>query len=96
MDEEQYDRIRSAGGTVDEVDFLDTSLLVDVIYDALQACDYNGNSCVVVIRLLKPELSFRSSALPQPELSVPAAHTPMKVEESSVQEETTLQKIEQR
>ncbi|KAK6741358.1 hypothetical protein RB195_009292 [Necator americanus] len=157
MDEEQYDRIRSAGGTVDEnnlingvtpnqrqlgfyslhpvvipkpinksmgitreIDYVfvassavwefltdaqiasilttavNPQVAAKTIQDALQACDYNGNSCVVVIRLLKPELSFRSSALPQPELSVPVAHTPMKVEESSVQEETTLQKIEQR
>ncbi|RCN39412.1 hypothetical protein ANCCAN_14690, partial [Ancylostoma caninum] len=66
------------------------------IQDALQACDYNGNSCVVVMRLLKPELSFRSSTLSHLGLSIPAVVPPMRVEKSNDREETTLQKIEQR
>ncbi|RCN27987.1 hypothetical protein ANCCAN_26276 [Ancylostoma caninum] len=157
LDEEQYDRIRSAGGTVDENnlingitsnhrqlgfyslhpvitpkpinksiaitreidyvfiassaiwEFLSDAQIASIltiavnpqvaaksIQDALQACDYNGNSCVVVMRLLKPELSFRSTTLSHLGLSIPAVVPPMRVEKSNDREETTLQKIEQR
>ncbi|EPB69882.1 leucine Rich repeat-containing domain protein [Ancylostoma ceylanicum] len=157
LDEEQYDHIRSAGGTVDENNLINgitpnqrqlgfyslhpvitpkpinksimvtreidyvliassaiweflsegqiASILTSAVnpqvaaksvQDALQACDYNGNSCVVVIRLLKPELSFRSATLSHLGLSIPAAVPPMRVEKSNDREETTLQKIEQR
>ncbi|KAE9421141.1 hypothetical protein Angca_008075, partial [Angiostrongylus cantonensis] len=123
LDEEEYERIRCAGGTVDEnnlvngatlnsrqlgfysfhpvltpkpteksilitkemdyviiaswavweflndaqissilVSSLNPQVAAKTIQDSLQACDYNGNSCVMVIRLLKPELSFRSTS----------------------------------
>ncbi|KAK6048754.1 hypothetical protein COOONC_13741 [Cooperia oncophora] len=64
------------------------------IQDSLQACDYTGNSCIVVIRLLKPELAFRN-APPSPAVFTPVAIPPMRVEKANEQE-STLQKIEQR
>ncbi|WKX99768.1 hypothetical protein Q1695_014553 [Nippostrongylus brasiliensis] len=154
LDDEQYDRIRRAGGTVDENNIIngvtpnchqlgfyslhpivtpkpinksisitaDTDYVIiatwavweflsgsqiaaalatsvnpqvaaKMIQDALQACDYNGNSCVVVIRVLKPELAFGSTTVPQPTVST--AVPPMRVD-SNGDQETTLQKIEQR
>ncbi|KAK6015140.1 protein phosphatase 2C, partial [Ostertagia ostertagi] len=155
LDEEEYDRIRSAGGTVDENNIIngvtpncrqlgfyslhpiitprpinksipitrDTDYVIiaswaiwerlstgqiasiltssvnpqvaaKTIQDSLQACDYNGNSCVVVIRLLKPELAFRSAPPAPPVAFTPMAIPPMRVEKAKDQE-TTLQKIEQ-
>nr|CDJ87478.1 Leucine-rich repeat and Protein phosphatase 2C domain containing protein [Haemonchus contortus] len=153
LDEDEYDRIRSAGGTVDECNIIngvtpnchqlgfyslhpvitprsinksipitrDTDCVIiaswamweylnstqiasiltssinpqvaaKAIQDSLQACDYNGNSCIIVIRLMKPELAFRSE--PSPPSFLPMV-PPMRVEKPKDQE-TTLQKIEQR
>ncbi|VDO54339.1 unnamed protein product, partial [Haemonchus placei] len=153
LDEDEYDRIRSAGGTVDECNIIngvtpnchqlgfyslhpvitprpinksipitrDTDCVIiaswamweylssgqiasiltssinpqvaaKAIQDSLQACDYNGNSCIIVIRLMKPELAFRSE--PSPPSFTPMV-PPMRVEKPKDQE-TTLQKIEQR
>ncbi|KJH40997.1 hypothetical protein DICVIV_13039 [Dictyocaulus viviparus] len=43
------------------VNSINPQVAAKAIQDSLQACDYNGNSCVMVIRLLKPELSFSST-----------------------------------
>ncbi|VDM70727.1 unnamed protein product, partial [Strongylus vulgaris] len=157
LDEDQYDRIRSAGGTVDEnnmingitpnqrqlgfyslhpivtpkpinksiaitrdIDYIlmassavweflsdvqiasiattavNPQIAAKTIQDALQACDYNGNSCVVVMRLLKPELAFKCTSASLMGMSIPPVVPPMRAENSKDPEETTLQKIEQR
>ncbi|KAK5964262.1 hypothetical protein GCK32_002440, partial [Trichostrongylus colubriformis] len=155
LDEDEYERIRSAGGIVDECNIINgvtpncrqlgfyslhpvitpqpinksISITRDMDYiiiascalwqylsagqiasilagsinpqvaaktlqDSLQACEYNGNSCIVVIRLLKPELAFRSAPPPAVVYS-PMVIPPMRVEKTK-DSETTLQKIEQR
>ncbi|KAJ1375069.1 hypothetical protein KIN20_038304, partial [Parelaphostrongylus tenuis] len=61
-------------------------LAAKIIQDSLQACDFNGNSCVMVIRLLKPELSFRSTSNESRWLlrsSAPMAIPPMRVEQKN-------------
>ncbi|VDM64076.1 unnamed protein product [Angiostrongylus costaricensis] len=158
LDEEEYERIRCAGGTVDEnnlvngatlnsrqlgfysfhpvltpkpieksiwitkemdyviiaswavweflsdaqiatilVSSLNPQVAAKTIQDSLQARDYNGNSCVMVIRLLKPERSFRSTSSEYVGCftPVPKVIPPMRVELRKTQEDA-LQKIEQK
>uniref|UniRef100_A0A0K0CZU6 PPM-type phosphatase domain-containing protein n=1 Tax=Angiostrongylus cantonensis TaxID=6313 RepID=A0A0K0CZU6_ANGCA len=78
------------------VSSLNPQVAAKTIQDSLQACDYNGNSCVMVIRLLKPELSFRSTSNESVgcSTSISMVIPPMRVEQRKTQEDA-LPKIEQ-